>query len=245
MSEADWLATDVDEQPVLVCSTAGGTGVSVLSALLADRRARSGLGSMSWWVDCAPGDSDLPGRMGVAVDVDGEPVSSSVGATIWRPSPSRATPFSPISPESALKEATSRGAVPVLDTGSSARSVVPLLADNPAIVPVLVLGARPDLLNRARPVLTEWAAAGVLARTVLILNGQVPLQVQQHLSAQVTNALAGWVRVVITIHYDQHLGAGGALSPDRRDQLSTQFMQMLGRLSAATVSPALSQAKAV
>ena len=85
-SETGWLANDVDELPVLMCSTAGGTGVSVLSALLADRRSRASLGAMSWWVDCAPGDSDLADRMGVAVGVDGEPVRSSGGTTIWRPS---------------------------------------------------------------------------------------------------------------------------------------------------------------
>ncbi|GAA3708910.1 hypothetical protein GCM10022238_24910 [Gordonia hankookensis] len=110
------------------------------------------------------------------------------------------------------------GAVPVVDAGSRPLTVLselesPELRD---VTPVLVVGPRPDLLNRAREIFTEWDQAGVLERTVVVVCCQVPTLNHQALTQMLIDVVSGSVAGVIGFDYEPVLGGGTAL--DREAQ---------------------------
>ncbi|NED69880.1 hypothetical protein G3I15_54075, partial [Streptomyces sp. SID10244] len=160
----------VRERPVIVCGTSGGVGTSVVSALLADYRTAE-LGKRSWWVDLSHTDSDMVERLGAAELANKGWWQSGRGTQLWSPPEGSSIP-------TALSEASTTGAaVAVVDAGTRAHAAAATISEHHqtgAATPVLVLGPRPDLINRARRVFSRWEAAGVLDCTVLVLCCQIP-----------------------------------------------------------------------
>lgn len=216
------------ERPVLVCGTAGGVGTSVVSALLADHRAATTLGEASWWGDLAGNDSDIGERM--CVDADPMLPRSSLGAGHWRvPADRNVT--------EAIVYARQCGAVPVVDAGSRPLSVLPHLSgvQLAGVTPVLVIGPRPDLLNRAREALGQWQRAGILQKTVVVINCQIPTLNHQALTEMLVGTISGQVAGVIGLDYDPVLGEGTALDWNAQEGLAPTTLLALQSLANATV----------
>ena len=218
-----------DEYPVVVCATAGGAGASVVSALLAEYRAGSTLGAASWWVDAAGSDGDIAARFGVELFPDVPASTGEGGVTLWNP-------VGRSSLRDVVADTTSQGAVAVVDAGARARSVLEDLSGWEAVVPVLVCEPRPDLLNRARPVLTAWRDAGVLQRAVLVIDCQIPTLNHTYLTELLGDAVAGQLAAVIAVDYDTTLGSGGALDRAAQAELGEHTWLSIGQLAAVTTA---------
>ncbi|MCZ4579398.1 hypothetical protein [Gordonia amicalis] len=216
-----------DERAVVVCGTAGGVGTSVVSALLAEHRAASTLGMLSWWVDASGNDGDIELRLrGTGNE---ELLRTSSGTGLWLP-PEEATVTD------AVVEVWRQGAVPVVDAGAHPLTLLPELAEDdlPNLTPVLVISPRPDLLNRARVIFTEWDRAGVLEHTVVVIGSQLPVPQQKGLADMLVGVVSGAVGTVIGLDYDPVIGAGTALDQDARRGLLPATAEAIAKLAAAT-----------
>ncbi|MCF3936858.1 hypothetical protein [Gordonia tangerina] len=215
------------ERSVVVCGTAGGVGTSVISALLAEYRASTSLSGASWWVDAAGNDGDLHQRLRATGD---EALLRTAAGTGLLPAP-----------EAAITDVVLHtwrfGAVPVVDAGARPLTALPELCspDLADVTPVLVVGPRPDLLNRSREVFSEWEHAGVLRRTIVVICCQVPTLNHQALTGMLTDAVTGEVAGVIGLDYEPVLGAGTALDNAAQQGFSPATRQSIHDLAAATV----------
>ena len=216
-----------DERAVVVCGSAGGVGTSVVSALLAEHRAASGLGLLSWWVDASGNDCDIELRLrGTG---DDELLRTASGTGLWLP-PEEATVTD------AVVEAWRQGAVPVVDAGAHPLTLLPELAEDdlPNLTPVLVISPRPDLLNRARVVFTEWDRAGHhtdqhLGKSLLLRYGQRGGDHDDGL-LQHSGAVGG----VIGLDYDPVIGAGTGLDAEARRGFLPATAATIAELASAT-----------
>ncbi|MGV9709876.1 hypothetical protein ACWDTI_04350 [Gordonia sp. NPDC003424] len=215
------------EHAVVVCGTAGGVGTSVVAALLAEYRAATTLGPMSWWVDAASNDGDMELRL--KGHGDPELLRSTMGTGLWLPPEGATVP-------EAIVESWRRGAVPVVDAGARALSVLPDLVESELahVTPVVVIGPRPDLLNRARIIFSEWERVGLLRSTIVVICCQVPTLNHEALTQMVTDAVSGQVAGVIGLDYDPVLGAGTALDRGAQEAFSPHTHAALQALAAAT-----------
>ncbi|AUH70577.1 MULTISPECIES: hypothetical protein [Gordonia] len=199
-----------EAMPMAFFNAAGGAGASTMSALVAgywaDRTVPAG------WVDAAPADGDMLGRLG---GVSTSTVQRPDGVFLWRPS--RIGDLAQV-----LAEAQNEGLVPMIDAGTTAvgqiRGVQALIAEG--VVPVLVIGIRPDLINRARGVLSVWEDRGVLASAVVVLNAAVPGIRENVVREQLLDVLHVAARDCVGVDYDPTLGTGLSLSSEDRDQLA-------------------------
>ncbi len=216
-----------DERAVVVCGTAGGVGTSVVSALLAEHRAAASLGLLSWWVDASGNDCDIELRLrGTGNE---ELLRTASGTGLWLP-PDEA------SVTDAVVEVWRQGAVPVIDAGAHPLTLLPELAEDdlPNLTPVLVISPRPDLLNRARVIFTEWDRAGVLENTVVVIDSQLPVQQQTGLADMLVGVVSGAVGTVIGLDYDPVLGAGTSIDQDARRGFLPATVESIAKLAAAT-----------
>ncbi|MGP3707001.1 hypothetical protein [Gordonia paraffinivorans] len=216
-----------DERAVVVCGSAGGVGTSVVSALLAEHRAASGLGLLSWWVDASGNDCDIELRLrGTG---DDELLRTASGTGLWLP-PEEATVTD------AVVEAWRQGAVPVVDAGAHPLTLLPELAEDdlPNLTPVLVISPRPDLLNRARVVFTEWDRAGVLEQTVVVITTPLPVPQQEGLAEMLVGVVSGAVGGVIGLDYDPVIGAGTGLDAEARRGFLPATAATIAELASAT-----------
>ncbi|MDL9936536.1 hypothetical protein QSJ18_07260 [Gordonia sp. ABSL1-1] len=215
------------EHAVIVCGTAGGVGTSVISALLAESRAAASLGQGSWWVDASGNDCDLEIRLRGSGDP--ELLRTGAGTGLWI-----APDGAPVT--EAVVQVWNSGAVPVVDAGAHALTLLPDLVEDPLphLTPVLVIGPRPDLLNRARMIFAEWARVGVLEHTVVVINSPVPSADQAGLNSLLTDVVSGSVADVIGIDYDPVLGAGTALDAEAQGRLLSGTRSAIAALAAAT-----------
>lgn len=203
------VTADSEAQGVVVAGAYGGVGTTVLSALLAEYRHYTDADGGGGWANASAALCDLPAR--------------------WSPEPGlvRACEQHTASQVSEL-----RGA-PVVDAGAQASTVSSLLLDT-RWTPVLVIGVRPDLLNRARPVLSAWQEAGVLASSVVVLNCQVPMLNAQALSEYVQGSLAGHARAVLGVEYDPILGEGEEFCLSSVSERTAQSVAQLQNLISGT-----------
>lgn len=217
------------ERAVVVCGTAGGVGTSVVSALLAEHRASSTLGLLSWWVDASGNDCDIELRLRGSGNQ--ELLRTASGTGLWLP-PEEATVTD------AVVETWRQGAVPVVDAGAHPLTLLPELAEDdlPNLTPVLVIAARPDLLNRARVVFAEWDRAGVLEKTIVVISSQMPTTRDDGLADMLVNVVSGAVGGVIGLDYDPVIGAGTALDQDARRGCLPATHQAIATLAAATTN---------
>ncbi|MFC9981616.1 hypothetical protein [Gordonia sp. NPDC127522] len=217
------------ERSVVVCGTAGGVGTSVVSALLAEHRASSTLGLLSWWVDASGNDCDIELRLRGSGNP--ELLRTASGTGLWLP-PEEATVTD------AVVETWRQGAVPVVDAGAHPLTLLPELAEDdlPNLTPVLVIAARPDLLNRARVVFTEWDRAGVLEKTIVVISAQLPATHQDGIADMLVNVVSGAVGGVIGLDYDPVIGAGTALDQEARRGFLPAMHQSIATLAAATTN---------
>ncbi|WAC57654.1 hypothetical protein [Gordonia sp. SL306] len=219
---------DTAERSVVVCGTAGGVGASVVSALLAEYRAATSLGGASWWVDAAGNDGDLHQRLRATGD---EALLRTASGTGLLPAPDAAV-------TDVVLHTWRFGAVPVVDAGSRPLTVLseletPELRD---VTPVLVVGPRPDLLNRAREIFTEWDQAGVLARTIVVICCQVPTLNHQALTQMLVDVVSGKVAGVVGLEYEPVLGEGTALDRDAQQGFSRSTWSALRSLATSTAN---------
>ncbi|WP_431309244.1 hypothetical protein [Gordonia prachuapensis] len=216
-----------NERSVVVCGTAGGVGTSIISALLAEYRAATSLGGASWWVDAAGNDGDLHQRLRATGD---EALLRTAAGTGLLPAPEAAI-------TDVVVHAWRFGAVPVVDAGARPLTVLPELCEPELsdVTPVLVVGPRPDLLNRSREVFSEWEHAGLLQRTIVVICCQVPTLNHQALTGMLTDAVTGQVAGVIGMEYEPVLGAGTSLDKVAQQQFLPTTWESLQRLAASTV----------
>lgn len=217
---------DTAERSVVVCGTAGGVGTSVVSALLAEYRAGTSLGGASWWVDAAGNDGDIHQRLRATGD---QTLLRTALGTGLLPAPEAAV-------SDIVLHTWRFGAVPVVDAGARPLTVLPELEadDLRGVTPVLVVGPRPDLLNRSREIFTEWDQAGVLAKTIIVICCQVPTLNHQALTQMLIDAVSGKVAGVVGLDYEPVLGEGTALDKNSQQRFSTRTWESIGRLSAVT-----------
>nr|WP_237421560.1 hypothetical protein [Gordonia sp. SID5947] len=217
---------DTAERSVVVCGTAGGVGVSVVSALLAEYRAGASLGGASWWVDAAGNDGDLHQRLRATGD---QALLRTGTGTGLLPAPDAAV-------TDVVLHSWRFGAVPVVDAGARPLSVLTEL-ENPElhnVTPVLVVGPRPDLLNRAREIFTEWDHSGVLSRTVVVICCQVPTLNHQALTQMLVDVISGKVAGVVGLDYEPVLGEGTALDRDAQQRFSPSTWKAFRSLATST-----------
>lgn len=217
---------DTAERSVVVCGTAGGVGTSVVSALLAEYRAGTSLGGASWWVDAAGNDGDIHQRLRATGD---QTLLRTALGTGLLPAPEAAV-------SDIVLHTWRFGAVPVVDAGARPLTILPELEadDLRGLTPVLVVGPRPDLLNRSREIFTEWDQAGVLAKTIIVICCQVPTLNHQALTQMLIDAVSGKVAGVVGLDYEPVLGEGTALDKSSQQRFSTRTWESIGRLSAVT-----------
>ena len=219
-------------------------GTSVVSALLADYRAAE-LGERSWWVDLSHTDGDMVERLGADELGNKGWWQSGRGTTLWSPTEGSSIPTalyaSPSDGSSiprALYEASTTGAaIPVVDAGTRAHAAAATIRDHHqtgAATPVLVLGPRPDLINRARRVFSLWEAAGVLEHTVLVVCCQIPTLNHAALTDMLHDAMTGHVAAVVAFDYDPVLGSGTTLDLDAQERLSPRTWDALATLAELT-----------
>ncbi|MCR5980184.1 hypothetical protein GDN83_20965 [Gordonia jinghuaiqii] len=217
------------ERAVVVCGTAGGVGTSVISALLAEQRASSTLGLLSWWVDASGNDCDIELRLRGSGNP--ELLRTSSGTGLWLP-PDDATTTD------AVVEAWRQGAVPVVDAGAHPLTLLPELAEDdlPNLTPVLVISPRPDLLNRSRVIFTEWDRAGVLEQTIVVIASQVPALQRDGLAEMLVGVVSGSVGGVIGLDYDPVIGAGTYLDSEARRAFLPGTHEAITKLAALTTN---------
>lgn len=215
------------EHAVVVCGTAGGVGTSVVAAMLAEYRAATTLGPMSWWVDAAGNDGDLELRL--RGQGDPELLRTAAGTGLWLPPDDATVP-------DAVVESWRRGAVPVVDAGARSLSVLPDLVESELahLTPILVVGPRPDLLNRSRIIFTEWERVGLLQSTIVVICCQVPTLNHEALTHMLKDTVTGRVGAVVGFDYDPVLGAGTVLDRGAQQTFSPQTRQTLQAVAAAT-----------
>ena len=160
-----------------------------------------------------------------------ELLRTAAGTGLWLP-PEEATVTD------AVVETWRQGAVPVVDAGAHPLTLLPELAEDdlPNLTPVLVVAARPDLLNRARVVFTEWDRAGVLEKTIVVISAQLPATHQDGLADMLVNVVSGAVGGVIGLDYDPVIGAGTALDQEARRGFLPATHQAIAALAAATTN---------
>ena len=125
----------------------------------------------------------------------------------------------------------------MVDAGTRTHAAAATIRDHHqtgAATPVLVLGPRPDLINRARRVFSLWEAAGVLEHTVLVVCCQVPTLNHAALTDMLHDAMTGHVAAVVAIDYDPVLGSGTALDRDAQERLSPRTWDAIGALAELT-----------
>ncbi|GAC48799.1 hypothetical protein [Gordonia aichiensis] len=217
---------------VVVVGSAGGVGTSVISALLAEYRAATTVGAASWWVDASGNDCDIELRLqgrgdpallrtelgtGLHLAPEGVPLVDTV-EDVWR-----------------------NGASPIVDAGARLLTSLADLTDEVfttnMVTPVIVLGPRPDLLNRARPFLSEWRKAGVLERAVIVLNNPLPIPDQGSLGKLVTDTVGGSVAAVIGFDYEPVLGTGLALGRPAQEKFLPATWVSIRSLAEAVQAP--------
>ncbi|MCM3895628.1 hypothetical protein ND991_10440 [Gordonia sputi] len=217
---------------VVVVGSAGGVGTSVISALLAEYRAATTVGPASWWVDASGNDCDIELRLqgrgdpallrtelgtGLHLATEGVPLVETID-DVWR-----------------------NGSVPVVDSGARLLTTLTDLTDDALVdkvTPVIVLTPRPDLLNRARPFLTEWRNAGVLERAIVVLNNPVPTPNQAALGKLLVDSVGGSVAAVIGFDYEPVLGSGLAMGRVAQEKFLPATWVSLQALAQATQGPA-------
>ncbi|MGW0453785.1 hypothetical protein [Gordonia sputi] len=217
---------------VVVVGSAGGVGTSVISALLAEYRAATTVGPASWWVDASGNDCDIELRLqgrgdpallrtelgtGLHLATEGVPLVETID-DVWR-----------------------NGSVPVVDSGARLLTTLTDLTDDALVdkvTPVIVLTPRPDLLNRARPFLTEWRNAGVLERAIVVLNNPVPTPNQAALGKLLVDSVGGSVAAVIGFDYEPVLGSGLAMGRPAQEKFLPATWVSLQALAQATQGPA-------
>lgn len=217
---------------VVVVGSAGGVGTSVISALLAEYRAATTVGPASWWVDASGNDCDIELRLqgrgdpallrtelgtGLHLATEGVPLVETID-DVWR-----------------------NGSVPVVDSGARLLTTLTDLTDDALVdkvTPVIVLTPRPDLLNRARPFLTEWRNAGVLERAIVVLNNPVPTPNQAALGKLLVDSVGGGVAAVIGFDYEPVLGSGLAMGRPAQEKFLPATWVSLQALAQATQGPA-------
>lgn len=214
--------------PMVVFGSAGGVGASVVSALVASYWAdQSASGQVSTaWVDGAPGDGDMMDRLG-AEGEDSWQQPDRLG--LWRPD------GYPDDLVEVVGDAGAGGVVPFIDAGARAvrslNEVQALVAGG--AVPVLVIGLRPDLLNRSRSILSLWADGGVLASTIVVLNTTVPGIADNILDHTTSDLFARSARDCIGLDYDPVLGLGGSLRAEDRGRLHTETQKSIEAIAIA------------
>ncbi|MFW0793153.1 hypothetical protein AAFP30_05020 [Gordonia sp. CPCC 205515] len=215
------------EHAVVVCGTAGGVGTSVVAAMLAEHRAATTLGPMSWWVDAAGNDGDLELRL--RGQGDPELLRTTAGTGLWLPPDDATVP-------DAIVESWRLGGVPVVDAGARSLSVLPDLVESELahVTPILVVGPRPDLLNRARIIFTEWDRVGLLQSTIVVICCQVPTLNHEALTQMLKDTVTGQVAGVVGLDYDPVLGAGTALDRGAQQAFSPGTHAAFQALAAAT-----------
>lgn len=129
------------------------------------------------------------------------------------------------------RDVDSAGYAAIYDGGSpvSSRSLRPLLSD-PEIRVVLCVAARADAVNRLRPVLAwldreygpdpehsadDGSSTGIFADLVIAVCRQNPFEPGVDFAGHIRTWIRDYVRAVIEIPYDQHLGAGGLIEWNR------------------------------
>ncbi|AZG47041.1 hypothetical protein [Gordonia insulae] len=214
------------ERSVVVCGTAGGVGASVVSALLAEYRAARSLGGASWWVDAAGNDGDLHQRLRATGD---QALLRTASGTGLLPAPDAAV-------TDVVLHSWRFGAVPVVDAGARPLTVLSELeaTELQSVTPVLVAAPRPDLLNRAREIFTEWDHAGVLGRTIVVICCQVPTLNHQALTDMLIDVVSGKVAGVIGLDYEPVLGDGTAVDTGAQERFSQSTWGSLEQLAALT-----------
>ena len=213
---------------VVVVGSAGGVGTSVISALLAEYRAATTLGAASWWVDASGNDCDIELRL----QGRGDPslLRSELGTGLHLAAEGASV-------VDTVEEVWGNGAVPVVDAGarlltSLADLTGDVLVDK--VTPVIVLGVRPDLLNRARPFLSEWHKAGVLERSVVVINNPVPLPNQASLRTLLIDTVGANVAAVVGFDYEPVLGSGLAMGRVAQEKFLPATWVSLQALARAT-----------
>ncbi|WP_327146838.1 hypothetical protein [Nocardia sp. NBC_01327] len=124
---------------------------------------------------------------------------------------------------------------PVFDGGGHVGSalIAPLIAD-PRIGLAIVVAARADSLNSLNHtlgVLVDRHGEWLIQRTVIVVCRQIPGNFGAGAVEHVRAHLHKWVRDVVDVPYDRHLGGGGALIWERLDDATrTSFRLVLGGL---------------
>lgn len=102
------------------------------------------------------------------------------------------------------------------------------------VTAVLVVSPRPDLLNRAREIFTEWDNSGVLARTIVVICYQVPTLNHQALTQMLIDVVSSSVAGVIGFDYEPVLGGGTALDREAQQRFAPGSGNALRDLATLT-----------
>ncbi|MDV7136885.1 hypothetical protein [Williamsia muralis] len=196
---------------VAVIGAAGGAGVSVLSVLVADARARAGQSVL--WLDAAATPGDVAARI-ASPDAASE---YSAGGALLRSSEGL---------DEIPSQAISAGGSVIVDAGVVDKGSA-WLTSTTAVV--LVIAARPDTANRSRSGLQMLAAAGVLTRATAVVACLDPWA--SHLVGQrLVQSLTARMSRVLLWDYDPHLGTGGPIDPTRLASSTTTVVEHLAGL---------------
>lgn len=185
--------------PVVVIGSVGGVGTSSVSALVAAQRAKS-LGDRSVWVDFSPGEDDMMWRLGGDDEVINEPQRGALGGELIRPRDRDLREL--------LGEGERNGWAVTVDAGTSARSLLPELIDNEAIVPVLVIGVRGDQATRADRAVQFLSRAQILARTIVVFVSTSPHDKHEPIKDAVLQLIPSSIRHAVGFDYDRQIARG-------------------------------------